>query len=183
MHSKRLAVVSSVLAAAVSLSLAAHAKLSKVDTSTASFHATGPVGMGIDGSTSETTVADDGTKVTVTVPLGKLTTGIELRDKHMKESLGVDTYPDASLEVTRSSLKFPSGDKEVSEDTKGTFKLHGKSKEVTFHYTARQDGGKYAVTGTAKINMTDYGITAPSYLGVSVKPEVDVKVSFKAKDG
>lgn len=182
MSSKRL-VLSSALLAALTFSLVAAAKLSKVDTSTASFRASGPAGMTIDGSTADTTVADDGTKVTITVPLANLSTGISLRDKHMKEYLGVDSNPNATLEVTRASLKFPTGDKEVSEDTKGTFKLHGKSKEITFHYSAKLDGGKYVVTGTAKINMTDYGISVPSYLGVTVKPDVDVKVTFKAKDG
>lgn len=174
--------VTATLGAALTFSLVAAAKLSKVDTSTASFHATGPAGLGIDGSTTETTVADDGTKVTITVPLANLSTGIGLRDKHMKEHIEADTFPNASLEVPRANLVFPKAGADTSADAKGTFKLHGKSKEVTFHYTAKLDGSNYAVTGTATINLTDYGIAVPSYLGVAVKPDINVKVSFKAKD-
>ena len=31
--------------------------------------------------------------------------------------------------------------------------------------------------------MTDYGITVPSYLGVTVKPDIDVTASFKLPGG
>jgi hypothetical protein len=30
--------------------------------------------------------------------------------------------------------------------------------------------------------MNDFGITAPSYLGVTVKPDVDINSSFQATD-
>lgn len=168
--------------ALVSLSAVALAKLAKEGASSTGFHAAGPAGMSIDGKTSDLTVADDGTTVTLTVPLANLSTGIALRDKHMKEHLEAQTYPNVELKVARSALKFPAAGAESSGDAKGTMKLHGQSKDVTFHYTAKNDGGVIAVKGTTRININDFGIKTPSYLGVSVKPDVDVSTAFQARD-
>ena len=60
--------------------------------------------------------------------------------------------------------------------------LHGKSKPITFHYTAKRDGNVFHVNGTIHVNIVDFGIEIPSYLGVSVKPDVDVTVRFDAND-
>ena len=46
--------------------------------------------------------------VVITVPLANLSTGIGLRDHHMKEKyLEVQKYPSATLTIARSALKFP----------------------------------------------------------------------------
>jgi hypothetical protein len=38
------------------------------------------------------------------------------------------------------------------------------------------------VRGTVHINMSDYGIASPSFMGVTVKPDVDVTVAFVVTD-
>jgi hypothetical protein len=40
----------------------------------------------------------------------------------------------------------------------------------------------YNVKGSFSINMNDYRIEVPSYLNVTVKPNVDVSASFSASD-
>jgi hypothetical protein len=39
-----------------------------------------------------------------------------------------------------------------------------------------------SVKGTSTINVDDFGIKRPSYLGVTVKPEVGLVTAFQAKD-
>jgi polyisoprenoid-binding protein YceI len=173
---------SAAMLALVSISAVAAAKLAKTGDSKAGFHASGPAGMSIDGTTSEMTVVDDGTTVTITVPLTNISTGMGLRDKHTKEYLEVQTYPTAELKVPRSALKFPAAGAESSGDAKGTMKIHGQTKDVTFRYTAKNAGDVLSVKGTTRININDFGIKTPSYLGVSVKPDVDVFSNFDAKD-
>ena len=174
---------SGVLFAALSFSLVAAAKLSSTGAGSAGFAAKGPGGINIDGKTSDVRVADDGKTVTITVGLAGIETGMGLRDKHAKEALEVETYPTAELKVARGDLKFPAAGAESSGDAKGTLKIHGQTKDVTFHYTAKLDGDTLNVKGTASnVNMNDFGITTPSYLGVGVRPEVDVNVTFHAKD-
>jgi polyisoprenoid-binding protein YceI len=162
------------LIALCSFSMIAAAKFSKAGGATAGFHATGPGGLGIDGSTSDVEVADDGSTVTITVQLGSLKTGMDIRDKHTKEDLEADKFGTAQLKVPRASIKA-SGE----GDAKGTFVIHGQSKETTFHY--KTDGSN--AKGTAKINVKDFGVKPRSYLGVSIKDEVEVFANIPFKDG
>lgn len=162
--------------------LVAAAKLSKTGSSTTTFHAAGPAGMNIDGSTSEMNVADDGSSVTITVPLANIKTGLELRDKHTKDAIEADKYPTVTLKVARSALKFPAAGAESSGDARGSMTLHGTTKDVTFHYSAKADGDTLTVKGNTTVNVDDFGVKRPSYLGVTVKPDVRIDTSFQAKD-
>src|SRR5882724_11365215 len=83
--------------AVVCVSAIAGAALSKPTDATVKFTATGPAGLKIEGATSALNVAEDGINVTVTVPLTTLHTGIDIRDKHMKEDLEVEKFPEAQL--------------------------------------------------------------------------------------
>ena len=40
------------------------------------------------------------------------------------------------------------------------------------------DARKPVHLGFIKNNLRDYGMTAPTYLGISVKPEIDVSADF-----
>lgn len=159
----------------------ADARLASSGDSSVQFVASGPAGMRIVGKTSGVQVGDDAQNVTVTVPLGDLKTGIDLRDHHMRDKyLEVGKYPNAELVVAKNAIHWPNGSATTGDAT-GTMKLHGRTKSVTFHYLARPDGNVIKVGGTVHVNMRDYGIDVPSYLGVTVKPDVDVEVHFGAQ--
>jgi hypothetical protein len=163
-------------------SVAAHAKLAKVAGPEVSFTLVGPAGMKIVGNGNELRVLDDGATVKVSVPLAGMKTGISIRDKHMHEKyLETANFPSTELQVPRSALKIPAAGP-VTQDTAGTLLLHGKSKTVTFHYNCTRSGAKLNVQGTMHLNMNDFGIQVPSYLGVTVKPEVDVAAQFEVTD-
>lgn len=171
------------LLAALTVSLVAAAKLSKTGSATGGFHAAGPAGMNIDGTTSDVRVADDGTTIVVTVGLTSLTTGMSLRDKHTQDALETATFPDAQLSVPRASIKFPTAGVDTSGDTQGSMKIHGQTKNVSFHYSATVGGdGTIGIKGNATITVSDFGIKPPSYLSISIKPDVVVSVNFQAKD-
>jgi polyisoprenoid-binding protein YceI len=170
------------LALTIAVPLVADAKLAKTGSAGARFKALGPAGLTVNGTTNDVSVADDGTSVTIEVQLGAIQTGISLRDKHTKNYLEVETYPSAKLKVARASLKFPEAGKEVSGDAKGSLTLHGQTKDVTFHYTAKKDGDTISVKGGTGLNINDYGIKTPSYLGVAVKPDITIETEFQAKD-
>jgi len=149
---------------------------------TAGFHGRGPGGFGVDGKTNQLQLADDGTTLKITVPLATLQTGIGLRDKHMREKyLQVDKYPDVVLEVPWSGVKLP-GEGQTSEGTApGKMTLHGKTKDVKAKYRIVRTGNSYQVTGNVPLNLKDYDIDIPSYLGVTVQPDIDTSVSFTAE--
>ncbi len=172
--------VSSVVIAGLTFSLVAAAKLAKTGGApTAGFHAVGPGGLNIDGKTSEVDVADDGTTVTITVKLGSLATGMDIRDKHTKEDLEADKFQTATLKVARSALQMGGGE----GDAKGQLTIRDKTKEVSFHYTATKNGDALDVKGSTDILVPDYGVKVRSYLGISIKDKVGIYANFSAKDG
>jgi polyisoprenoid-binding protein YceI len=173
-----------VLLTVVTFSVVAAAKLNKAGASSTTFKVgvTGQSGLIIEGETAELTVADDGSTVTLTIPLGNMDTGIGLRNEHTRKALEADQYPTTTLKVARSALKFPAAGADSSGDARGLLTLHGKTRDITFHYSAKNNGGAIAVRGTSRITMTDYGVIPPSYMGVTVKPDVDLNTSFSVTD-
>jgi len=145
-----------------------------------SFSCSGPGGLRIEGTGNELSAADKGDALTITVPLAKISTGIGIRDTHMHgKYLESQKFPTAELVVPRSGLKFPADGSSVDASAPGTMTIHGKSKPVTFHYKATRKGKAYEVHGDVKVDMRDYGIETPTYLGITVKPPVDIAVSFQ----
>ena len=171
------------LLVASTVAIPADAKLTRTGTPQVAFHASGPAGMRIVGQTSDLDVDEQGGKVIIRVPLRNLHTGIELRDHHMRDKyLQVGSFPNAELSVDRSALHLPTGEGTVSGDATGAMSIHGHTKNVNVHYTVARVGGTLRVGGTSKIDIRDYGIDVPSYLGVTVKPDVDVEVQFTATE-
>lgn len=162
-----------------SASAAVQGALSAPSDSRVGFQASGPAGLKIEGSTTDLKVSDDGTNVALDVPLQNLSTGIALRDQHMRDKyLEVTKFPSATLIVARGALKIPAAGAGVELDVPGTLQLHGQSRPVTVHYDAKGDATGCAAHGRFRINMNDFGITVPTYLGVTVKPDVDVTATF-----
>lgn len=170
--------------AAVLATTSALAGWSKVGEGSAAFKGVGPAGFKIEGKTKSVDVKDDGKALTVTVSLKDLETGIELRDRHMREKyLEVDKHPDATLTVPLDAVKWPDDGKTSEGEAKGTFAVHGKSKEITFKYKVTNAQGTYAVEGEAPINFKDFEVNVPSYMGITVKPDITVVSKFNAKKG
>jgi polyisoprenoid-binding protein YceI len=159
------------------------AALIRSGNATASFVALGPAGMTINGTTPDLRVTEATGDIASVVPLANLTTGISLRDEHMRTKyLEVPTYPEAILHVARSALVFPT-QAPTSSSVVGALTLHGVTRDVTVAYSARRAAdGSVTVAGTTALDMRDYKITVPSYLGVAVKPNVTLDVRFVAKE-
>lgn len=163
----------------ISASAAGVAALASPSDARVSFQASGPAGLKIEGTTPDLKVSEDSGTIAIDVPLANLNTGIALRDRHMREKyLEVAKYPSATLLVARSALKLPAAGGSMEGDVPGTLKLHGQSHAVTVHYDAKGDAAGFSAHGKFRVNMNDYGITVPTYLGVTVKPDVDVAASF-----
>ena len=147
---------------------------------TVTFSCIGPGGLHFEGTGHEFQATEKGDLLVLTVKLSTVSTGIGVRDGHMQERyLESDKYPDAELAVPRAGLSFPGDGATVDATAAGTVTLHGISRPAIFHYKATRKGNAYDVRGDLHINMNDYGIPIPTYLGVTVRPGVDVQVSFR----
>lgn len=175
------------LALAFAVAIAPHhalAKLGNARNAAVLARTTATGSLRIEARTSELRVEEDPQgMVRIAVPLAGLDTGIALRNRHLREKyLQTDQYPNAELTVERGALAFPEPGQTTTRSLAGTMKLHGASRSVTFTYSARRDGAAYQVHGAVRININDYGVDTPQFLGVKVDPRVDVTIDFVVND-
>jgi len=173
--------------AALTFALTASAGLKSHGSHSVKFYADGKLpGLSIDGKGGKLSAVEEGGKIKVSAALCNLKTGMDLRDDHLRKYLKVkdacekQKEANAVLSVDKDKLTLPK-DKEVSGKVKGKLTLAGKTEDQEFSYTAKPDGGGYSVTGKMVIDVTRYVGEPPEYMGVGVKKDVRVDVSFKLK--
>lgn len=127
----------------------------------------------VDGSNS--------TKSKVSMDLTKLDTGIALRNKHLRDNyLNVTKFPTAVM--TEIEAKDIDGLIKKGVASKSTFKgmleLHGSKKPIQGTYEVK-DGNQY--TGNFEIDLPDFAVERPSFMGVKVVDKVFITFKFKAE--
>ncbi len=176
------ALICATVLACSTFAVAAHAALSAIGNSEVQFRAIGPGGLQIDGNGTGIEVSENGGIVEIQAPLTDLKTGISLRDKHLKDAIKADAHPKAKLAVSRGDLKFPEDNKSVEGSAQGKFTLNGTTKPLTFSYKAERTGSDYHIQGLATVDITQFNLEKPCYLGVCVDKDVKIKVKFKVRD-
>jgi len=103
-------------------------------------------------------VNEDGTHTGETLlDMTSFKTGLDLRDKHLRELLQTDKHP-------TSALKFSSH----GEQFTGTLTLVGITKPISGKYDSTKMELSFAV------KLSDYDIKAPSFMGVGVDDTVNI---------
>lgn len=120
---------------------------------------------------------------TLKAPLHALDTGISLRNDHMKNNyleigrgVGFDAAELSAIRLTDLDAARPEGRSRFS----GELRLHGVTRPVEGTAEIRRTGSSLRITARLPIRLPDFGIAPPRYLGVGVKDEVSVNVSFEA---
>lgn len=122
-----------------------------------------PTGV-IDCSSDDVTIADNGTDLTVNVGLGKLKTGIGMRDGHFRKRM---KELGAALTVKTSDVK---GKK--SGTIPGQLKINGVTRPVQVTFNTEDKGKFLKVTGKVK----DLSASVPTKERDDVKKEERKKV-------
>lgn len=129
-------------------------------------------GQGVNGTLTETAGKLSGD---LAFDLNTLDTGIDLRTEHMKKKyLQTDKYPKAVL--TFKDLSLPT-DLSQSFPFQASIKIHNQTHAITG--TAKLDhldGNQYALHAQFPLKISDYGIGVPSFHGITVSEDVNVKV-------
>lgn len=132
-----------------------------------------------DGGKITGSITELGGKVygSLQVVVADIKTGIELRDKHMKEKyLEVEKFPKITfvlnpVQPNGTGFAF-TGEMTIKGDT---IPINGTAKANTIRPE------KQLITANFSIDMKDLkSVGVPSYLGVTVADKVDVAVSFLA---
>ena len=130
-----------------------------------------------EGTGAEGTLKDENQvmKGEVKFDLSSMTTGIEMRDHHMKEKyLETPKFPMATLKFTE--LKVPDGNAS-NQSFKGVLSLKGIEKPVSGTFSTTMSGAEIKTEAAFTIKLTDFKIEIPSYLGVTVAEDVQIQVS------
>ena len=116
----------------------------------------------------------------LTVNLRTLDTGIGLRNEHLRENYlevgkgaGFDTATLSEIDLNGFNPHT-----EGKGSFTGVLSLHGVSKPVTGAVDIRQSGAGLRVKASFPLQLSDYSIRPPRYLGVGVKDIVQVEVAF-----
>ena len=112
------------------------------------------------------------------VELQTLETGISIRDRHMKNNyLEVEKGP-AFATATIEDIRVEK--MEGKTVFSAMLSLHGQKKKVTGAAELQQKDGKIRVQAQFPVKVSEFEIPAPTYLGVGVKDEIQIKVSLMA---
>lgn len=110
------------------------------------------------------------------IKLDTFTTGLSLRDSHMKEKyLEAGKYPEALLILSKQSL--PRGGAGSFE---GELVLHGVKHKVAGQAEVKLEKGGAHVKASFPVSLENHGIQKPSFAGVSVANDVQVETEFRA---
>ncbi|WP_038056682.1 YceI family protein [Thermus amyloliquefaciens] len=93
-----------------------------------------------------------------------------LRDRHTRDMFQVDRYREACLEITGYDAQ--------KGLVLGTLSLHGVERKVAWplRYELEEGGKRARFAGEFELLLSDFGLKAPSFMGMRVQDRVVVRV-------
>ena len=117
--------------------------------------------------------------------LDTFSTGIEMRDKHMKEKyLETQKFPQSELTLTKLELPdSATGEKFELEKIpfEGQLTLHGIKKPVMGLVDIKKKGEKAELDFDFKFPLSNFGIEVPTFMGIKVTDDVQVTVAVETQ--
>ncbi len=139
--------------------------------------------QGLSGDLTVKTPQPASFEGTLTAPLDTLDTGIALRNDHMKNNYLEIGRGDGFGAAELGAIRLPDLDAARPEGRSrftGELRLHGVTRPVEGTAEVKRTGSSLKITARLPIRLPDFSIAPPRYLGVGVKDEVQVYVSFEA---
>ena len=114
------------------------------------------------------------------VDLTTLDTGIGLRNTHMRDNYLEVSKGDGFDHAVLSGIVVKGEAATVTGPTTftATLLVHGTRKPVSGQARVTRSGADVSVDASFPLNLPDFGIPEPRYLGVGVKDQVQVKVKL-----
>ena len=135
----------------------------------------------LSGSVTSSAARSDGLDGSLVVDLRTLDSGISLRNEHLRGTyLEVDKAPGYDKAVLSDiDLKGVNRDAPGGKGSfTGSLTLHGATKTVSGPVEVRKSAAGLQVRASFPVNLSDYNIAEPRYMGIGVKDTVRVEVVF-----
>ena len=120
----------------------------------------------------------------ISVELDTLDTGIALRNTHLGEQylevMRGDGFTHATLYNLRLDEALPHNTTRHDTDFSATVRLHGTERQVNGQTTLRWTDRGLEIEAEFALSISDYVIAPPRYLGIGVRDEVEITVTFTA---
>jgi len=117
----------------------------------------------------------------LSVDLKTLDAGLALRTQHMRDEYLEVGRGEGFEKAILSNIDIgPVGVNDGQRPFAARLRLHGVTHPVAGKATLTHRGSSLRVETSFPLRIADYGITDPTYLGVGVKNEITVKVTFNA---
>jgi len=119
----------------------------------------------------------------LSIDISTLDSGMSLRNKHMKEKyLEMDKFPQVKLFIKNQPLPrgWSLANKVVSSaKLKAELEMHGERQLIDVDYQIDQD---FKISARFNIKITDYKVSIPSFMGVTVTDVIELKVNTLVKE-
>jgi polyisoprenoid-binding protein YceI len=112
-------------------------------------------------------------------PVAALTTGMDLRDQHMRER--VFTAPDGTTPDVRFASQgavCSAAAQEVTCQVPGNLSFRGSTRPLKVTLKVREENGEFRVTGDSLVKLDQYGIDTSAW-GGAVRVENEVQFHFE----
>lgn len=121
---------------------------------------------------------------TATYELKALTTGIGMRDSHMKNKyLEVEKHPQAKLTIDPvtlpTTLTTAGANATETFPFAGKMEVKGQTKPIAGTVVAKRTGDEYDFKFKWDLKLTDFGIETPSFMEVTLTEKVSLDASIQ----
>jgi polyisoprenoid-binding protein YceI len=124
--------------------------------------------------------------IDVTMPIKSLTTGMSVRDEHMRKLIftGSDGQaPDLRFEAENAECPSRGGGQEFACIVSGELSIRSMARPLSIQLKIRQAGqSSFKAAGEAVVRLSDYEITQPTQFGVKVANEVKLRLEFTGRE-
>jgi len=122
----------------------------------------------------------DGSKLYFEVDLASLDTGIDLRNRHMRDDyLEVGQYPYAKFSGVLARVE-DADDGGLRVTASGTLRIHGVDRGVRLPCEVRPDGDGYGARCAFDVLLSDFDISIPKLMFLKLANRIRLEVAFSA---
>ena len=101
-------------------------------------------------------------------------------DKNTYKALNTDKYKEISFRLKDVQSISKSSSDTYKVKASGTLEISGKQKNINLNFDLKSKNNQIILSGEHKLNMTDYGIEAPTAMFGTIKTGEEVLIKFES---